>query len=234
MIDADTVCGAAVVRCSSRCSFRQTEAQRADPGLGLWPRARSDRHAHYACRAGLELERSSPDGARARMPAGPPEVQARESSSRLSRRGAGSNRRRAPRAGPARARHDVGLVQVDAAAIRHHLSEPVDPSHLSLFRDFFFSSMVARFEALTRRLYRRFPAPPPSWGGQHPRKVVSSSPLAPSTPVERSRRSVHDFTLHTSPLHSPRRRRFSYPDVPILSGATRQERRADHNGLPNV
>ena len=136
--------------------------------------------------------------------------------------------------------HEVDLVQVDAAANPvSHLSVPVDPSHLSLFRDFFFHlNMVARFEALDVAAYDAvLCTQPASWAVRHPRKVVlfyhhtrTFYDLFEAIETVRG----HDIALHHLAAFIVRDVDgfFLTPDVPILAGSQRvKQRLADHNGL---
>src|SRR5262245_53209752 len=71
--------------------------------------------------------------------------------------------------------HQVDLVQVDADANPvSDLGVSVDPSHVALFRDFFFHlNMVARFEQLDLAGYEIvLCTQPASWAVRHPNKVV--------------------------------------------------------------
>jgi glycosyltransferase involved in cell wall biosynthesis len=136
--------------------------------------------------------------------------------------------------------HQVDLMQVDASANPvSHLSVPVDPSHLSLFRDFFFHlNMVARFEALDVAAYDAvLCTQPASWAVRHPRKVVlfyhhtrTFYDLFEAIETVRG----HDIALHHLAAFIVRDVDgfFLTPDVPILAGSQRVKKRlADHNGL---
>jgi glycosyltransferase involved in cell wall biosynthesis len=136
--------------------------------------------------------------------------------------------------------HEVDLVQVDATVSAvSHLAIPVDPSHVSLFRDFFFHlNIVAQFEALDVAAYDAVLCTQPgSWAVKHHRKVVlfyhhtrTFYDLFEAIETVRG----HDIALHHLAAFIVRDIDgfFLTPHVPILAGSQRVKKRlADHNGL---
>ena len=136
--------------------------------------------------------------------------------------------------------HVVDLVQVDATASPvSHLPVPVDPLHLSLFRDFFLHlNLVAQFETLDVSAYDAvLCTQPASWAVRHPRKVVlfyhhtrTFYDLFEAIETVRG----HDIALHHLAAFIVRDVDgfFLTPEIPILAGSERVKKRlADHNGL---
>ena len=136
--------------------------------------------------------------------------------------------------------HQVDLVQVDAdASPVSDLGVSVEPSHVALFRDFFFHlNMVARFEALDLAGYEIvLCTQPASWAVRHARKVVlfyhhTRTFYDLFEAIEGVR--GHDVALHHLAAFIVRDVDgfFLTPDTPILAGSRRvKQRLADHNGL---
>jgi glycosyltransferase involved in cell wall biosynthesis len=136
--------------------------------------------------------------------------------------------------------HQVDVVQADAdVSPVSDLGISVDPSYVSLFRDFFFHlNMVARFEQLDLSSYEVvLCTQPASWAVRHPRKVVlfyhhmrTFYDLFEAIEGVRG----HDVALHHLAAFIVRDVDgfFLTPDTPILAGSRRvKQRLADHNGL---
>ena len=136
--------------------------------------------------------------------------------------------------------HQVDVVQADAdVSPVSDLGVAVDPSHVSLFRDFFFHlNMVARFERLDVAAYDVvLCTQPASWAVRHARKVVlfyhhTRTFYDLFEAIEGVR--GHDVALHHLAAFIVRDVDgfFLTPDTPILAGSRRvKQRLADHNGL---
>jgi glycosyltransferase involved in cell wall biosynthesis len=136
--------------------------------------------------------------------------------------------------------HQVDLAQVDAdASPVSDLGVSVEPSHVALFRDFFFHlNMVARFEALDLASYEIvLCTQPASWAVRHAKKVVlfyhhTRTFYDLFEAIEGVR--GHDVALHHLAAFIVRDVDgfFLTPDTPILAGSRRvKQRLADHNGL---
>ena len=136
--------------------------------------------------------------------------------------------------------HQVDLVQVDAdASPVSDLAVSVEPSHVALFRDFFFHlNMVARFERLDLAAYEIvLCTQPASWAVRHAKKVVlfyhhTRTFYDLFEAIEGIR--GHDVALHHLAAFIVRDVDgfFLTPETPILAGSRRvKQRLADHNGL---
>jgi glycosyltransferase involved in cell wall biosynthesis len=136
--------------------------------------------------------------------------------------------------------HQVDLVQVDAdASPLSDLGVSVEPSHVALFRDFFFHlNMVARFEQLDLAAYEVvLCTQPASWAVRHAKKVVlfyhhTRTFYDLFEAIEGIR--GHDVALHHLAAFIVRDVDgfFLTPETPILAGSRRvKQRLADHNGL---
>ena len=136
--------------------------------------------------------------------------------------------------------HQVDLVQVDAdASPVSDLAVSVEPSHVALFRDFFFHlNMVARFEKLDLAGYEVvLCTQPASWAVRHAKKVVlfyhhTRTFYDLFEAIEGIR--GHDVALHHLAAFIVRDVDgfFLTRETPILAGSGRvKQRLADHNGL---